>query len=226
MVGRCIPYWNSPFLVDMLVLGGVSLWFFFRVVLLFHTTTRDTNVQIQIDNECLQFLSHVFQIKSFRPLTPDFTQTIWSFNLFAISHLPPPKKKIISPQKKGTNPVGPTQNPSRFFLVSKFSSVLSTTFFPPFRRRAKLLFKIRILSNFLDAVAAAMSKAKAFRRCTGSNGSGIGEVLPIDLFWVALGMLMHFALTMLWRLAKAGFRPRLRVHSLKANGGHVASIRS
>ena len=45
-------------------------------------------------------------------------------------------------------------------------------------------------------------------------------------FWVALGMLMHFALTMLWRLAKAGFRPRLRVHSLKANGGHIASIRS
>ena len=37
---------------------------------------------------------------------------------------------------------------------------------------------------------------------------------------------MHFALTMLWRLAKAGFRPRLRVHSLKANGGHIASIRS
>ena len=44
--------------------------------------------------------------------------------------------------------------------------------------------------------------------------------------WVALGMLTHFALTMLWRLAKAGFRPRLRVHSLKANGGHIASIRS
>ena len=44
--------------------------------------------------------------------------------------------------------------------------------------------------------------------------------------WVALGMLMHFALTMLWRLATAGFRPRLRVHSLKANGGHIASIRS
>jgi len=40
--------------------------------------------------------------------------------------------------------------------------------------------------------------------------------------WVALGMLMHFALTMLWRLAKA----RLRVHSLKANGGHIASLRS
>ena len=44
--------------------------------------------------------------------------------------------------------------------------------------------------------------------------------------WVALGMLMHFALTMLWRLAKAGFMLRLRVHSLKANGGHIASIRS
>ena len=131
MVGRCIPYWNSPFLVDMLVLGGVSLWFFFRVVLLFHTT-RDTNVQIQIDNECLQFLSHVFQIKSFRPLTPDFTQTIWSFNLFAISHLPPPKKKIISPQKKGTNPVGPTQNPSRFFWFQSFHLFCQRPFFPRF----------------------------------------------------------------------------------------------
>ena len=40
--------------------------------------------------------------------------------------------------------------------------------------------------------------------------------------WVALGMLMHFALTMLWRLAKAGFMLRLRVHSLKVNGGHIA----
>ena len=49
----------------------------------------------------------------------------------------------------------------------------------------------------------------------------------LEKHWVALGMLMHFALTMLWRLAKAGFRPRLRVHSLKANGGHIlASIRS
>ena len=55
------------------------------------------------------------------------------------------------------------------------------------------------------------------------------DALPVPWFsmsWVALGMLMHFAVTMLWRLAKAGFRPRLRVHSLKANGGHIASIRS
>ena len=44
--------------------------------------------------------------------------------------------------------------------------------------------------------------------------------------WVALGMLMHFALTMLWGLAKAGFMLRLRVHSLKANGGHIAWTRS
>ena len=35
--------------------------------------------------------------------------------------------------------------------------------------------------------------------------------------WVALGMLMHFALTMLWRLAKAGFRPRLRVRSPRSS---------
>ena len=60
---------------------------------------------------------------------------------------------------------------------------------------------------------------------TASNTSAAGlQVLRSSLGcrdWVALGMLMHFALTMLWRLAKAGFRPRLRVHSLKANGGHI-----
>ena len=27
MVGRCIPYWNSPFLGDMLVFGGVMILF-------------------------------------------------------------------------------------------------------------------------------------------------------------------------------------------------------
>ena len=53
-----------------------------------------------------------------------------------------------------------------------------------------------------------------------------GSATFLVILWVALGMLMHFALTMLWRLAKAGFMLRLRVHSLKANGGHIASIRS
>ena len=28
MVGRCIPYWNSPFIGDMLVFGGVMIEFF------------------------------------------------------------------------------------------------------------------------------------------------------------------------------------------------------
>ena len=130
MVGRCIPYWNSPFLVDMLVLGGVSLWFFFRVVLLFHTTTRDTNVQIQIDNECLQFLSHVFQIKSFRPLTPDFTQTIWSFNLFAISHLPPPKKKSSAHKQKEPTQLDPPKTQVVFFGFKVFICFVNDLFSP------------------------------------------------------------------------------------------------
>ena len=104
---------------------------------------------------------HVFQIQSVLcQLTPDFTQTIRSFNLLAISHLHPPKKKnTSSAHKKGSNPVGPTK----------------TQFQRPFFRffHAKLLFKIRILSNLLDEVAAAMSKAKALWTCEkpwGSNG--------------------------------------------------------
>ena len=83
------------------------------------------------------------------------------------------------------------------------------------------IFFILLSSVFELQDLAASKKCALFRTWTTPVQYDRGLIA-----WVALGMLMHFALTMLWRLAKAGFRPRLRVHSLKANGGHIASIRS